>query len=591
MNTSLTALEWALWRATWQASALAALVLVLQTLLGKRLGGHGRYLLWIVVIVRLLLPVAPQSRWSLYNLASGAQTTTTIVAPRVETAETTEFSAKAQAGKSTPTISKLELAATVPVARPIDWRHLAPLLIGATWLCGIIVLSMNVIAACWWLRRVQRSLHAVTDPRILAIVESSRELLSLRYRPHVLRGDSVRTPAVVGVFRPALWLPTQVLARCDDEQIRLIVLHELAHLKRNDVPTNWLIAAATILHWFNPIVWLVAMRMRSDRELACDELVLSISAGRDAQAYGRTLLRLVELLSTPKSIPQPHVVGILESTGPMKRRVRMIARFNPPPPSLGKSSRWIWTFALLLGLGCTTLTDAVHGDDTGKQPQQPQPKAQQVKPAAHAGAAVVDHPQDKAELERLLGQVLTEVKFESMGFSDIIDFLRDQTGANIIVEWRALENAGIDKNTPVTLRMQRAAVDQVLDHLLHDVGGGTVKLDYMIDKGAIVISTDEELGKRVTTVSYDVSDLMMRGPSGESLTGEPLQQHLSQLMKLIQDTIAADSWKDNGGTVGSIMEFNQKFVIQQTPKTHQQIERLLDRLREQPTSQPRPLEP
>src|SRR6478609_1762910 len=58
-----------LWRASWQASVLAIVVLVIQKMLGRRLGGRGRFALWAVVLVRLLLPVMPESRFSVFNLA------------------------------------------------------------------------------------------------------------------------------------------------------------------------------------------------------------------------------------------------------------------------------------------------------------------------------------------------------------------------------------------------------------------------------------------------------------------------------------------------------------------------------------------
>ena len=70
-----------LWRATWQATLLALVVLLIQRVLGKRLGGHGGFALWAVVVVRLLLPVLPESRWSVFNLARsrGSETSSTVV--------------------------------------------------------------------------------------------------------------------------------------------------------------------------------------------------------------------------------------------------------------------------------------------------------------------------------------------------------------------------------------------------------------------------------------------------------------------------------------------------------------------------------
>src|SRR3954463_3587356 len=76
-DSAVTFVMTGLWQATWQASALALVVLIIQKLLGSRLGGRGRFALWAVVLIRLLLPVMPESRFSIYNL---------MHANRVETA-------------------------------------------------------------------------------------------------------------------------------------------------------------------------------------------------------------------------------------------------------------------------------------------------------------------------------------------------------------------------------------------------------------------------------------------------------------------------------------------------------------------------
>ena len=72
MNASLeSALSFVLnglWRASWQASLLAVVVLIVQKLLGKRLGGRGRFALWAIVLIRLLVPMLPESRFSVFNL-------------------------------------------------------------------------------------------------------------------------------------------------------------------------------------------------------------------------------------------------------------------------------------------------------------------------------------------------------------------------------------------------------------------------------------------------------------------------------------------------------------------------------------------
>jgi hypothetical protein len=410
------------------------------------------------------------------------------------------------------------------------------------------------------------------------MIDQCAPMLRLRRRPRVLAGENVSTPAVVGIFRPALLLPARVLREFDPAELRLIVLHELAHLKRHDVAGNWLIVIACIVHWFNPLVWLIAWRVRADRELACDELVLACSEGRDAQAYGQTLLKLIEHLS-PRPVSR-QLVGIIESIGPLRRRVHMIARFNPTT-----SSRWAYGLCLLMILGCTALTDAVKADNNNT--------TQRVAPAAPAATdpqrnlpvAADEKVATAAELQAGLQRVLPEVRFDNVAFTDVVDFLRDTSRVNLLVEWRELEAAGIERNAPVTLQLRRVTLEQTLEHILKDVGGGSVRMEYMIDKGAIVISTEDALAARTQVVFYEVKDLM-RNADGKALGGEELAAKTKSLIKLVQDFVSPDSWKDNGGSVGTIAEFNGKLIVTQTPKNHQQVEWLLTKLRENPTTEP-----
>ncbi len=216
-----------------------------------------------------------------------------------------------------------------------------------------------------------------------------------------------------------------------------------------------------------------------------------------------------------------------------------------------------------------------------------------------------------------LDKKLPELNFQAIGFSDVVDFLRDVTGANIFVNWRALEAAGIDRNTPVTARLRDIRFSKALTTILSDVGGGTVKLGYTIDEGVITISTDEDLSKNTLTRVYDIRDLIIEVPdftnaptfnlqnqqgqasgagggggssqslfggSGSGGTGEQQQRTRQQLVeditKLITDTVSPDSWRDAGGTVGSIRELQGQLIVTQTPENQRQLQGLLEQLRE-----------
>jgi type II secretory pathway component GspD/PulD (secretin)/TolA-binding protein len=240
--------------------------------------------------------------------------------------------------------------------------------------------------------------------------------------------------------------------------------------------------------------------------------------------------------------------------------------------------------------------------------------------AAERGEQVADQAV-AAQLDRRL----PEIKFDAVGFSDVVDFLRDLTSANIFVNWRALEAAGVDKNAPVTARLRDVPFSKVLRTILDDVSGGTTKLGYTIDEGVITISTEDDLAKNTSTRVYDIRDLIIDVPDftdaptvdlttsgnsgttvggggggggggstgGQSLfgggggggggaTAGPTRQELVEaITKLIEDTVASDTWKDNGGTTGSIRELGGQLIVTQTPENQRELVKLLDQLREQ----------
>jgi bla regulator protein BlaR1 len=105
--------------------------------------------------------------------------------------------------------------------------------------------------------------------------------------------DGVEQPAIMGVFRPTLLLPLDAEA-FTDQQLRLVMLHELAHVRRWDIAANWLLVLVRAIQWWNPIYWLTAARYRSLQEQACDAFVVQRMAGEPVRDYRELLLTLAE---------------------------------------------------------------------------------------------------------------------------------------------------------------------------------------------------------------------------------------------------------------------------------------------------------
>ena len=133
-------------------------------------------------------------------------------------------------------------------------------------------------------------------------------------------------------------LPPCVIREFAWREQRLILLHELIHLKRLDVAANYLLAVVQAIHWFNPLAWVLVRKMRAEREMACDEAVLTSTPWREGRAYGAAMLKLLEILARgpwPAGGQRAHVplaVGVVQHKALVYRRIAMIARFDGKLP-------------------------------------------------------------------------------------------------------------------------------------------------------------------------------------------------------------------------------------------------------------------
>jgi bla regulator protein BlaR1 len=374
----------AVWRASWQASVLAVLVLAVQLMLGGRLPARWRHAMWMLVLVRLALPVVPSSPMSMFNLAPRDVPKRAPIVMQAEPAPILRGESVAavrplgSGERSRAAASRIDMPASAkPQAEQSAWsaRELASgwrEILALVWALGAIVLALRIAWATWGVSRMMRMLTRVAEPAIINVLRATAAELGVRRTPLLLAGEGFFSPALVGAVRPKLLVPSEVLKRFDPAELRLVFLHELAHLKRRDVAINWFATALTTLHWLNPVAWLVAGRLRIERELACDELVMSRTTDADRRAYGHTIVKLLEALaqggSTTTSIATPLPaggVGILEGKEQMKRRIVMIAQF-------ARSSR-TWTVVaamIVLMLGLVALTDAVKAEDAPKPATQ-----------------------------------------------------------------------------------------------------------------------------------------------------------------------------------------------------------------------------
>lgn len=134
---------------------------------------------------------------------------------------------------------------------------------------------------------------------------------------------------LVGVRQPEVVLPLQFLQNCNEREQRLILAHELAHLRCRNLQWEWLRLAVRPLFFFHPLIRLADSEWHLAQELACDELTLRSTAALPVE-YGKLLVRVATGVPRERLSPGPSL-GIGEAHASLRRRLRALGSLRPLP--------------------------------------------------------------------------------------------------------------------------------------------------------------------------------------------------------------------------------------------------------------------
>ncbi len=291
-------------------------------------------MLWMVVkatlilaIARLLLMAMPRASAAMKHMvataalvAVAAMPIATLVLPSLELPVTRDpFPVQSRPGETALTTGNGQqatvglsdnepIATAISVARatglvdaPISVIERTTNVVRSTWK-GMIVVAIGIgsllmlghmflgMLGVWF---VGRDAEELTSTTALLELDSARDRLALGRDVRLLRSPRVAVPIVWGFFRPVLLLPPDVVT-WPAERLRVVLLHELAHLKRWDGVSLLLTRAAVSLFWFHPLVWSLERAGRSECERACDDLVLA--SGTKPSDYADHLLAIARTM-------------------------------------------------------------------------------------------------------------------------------------------------------------------------------------------------------------------------------------------------------------------------------------------------------
>jgi len=307
-----------------RAAAVLAFAWLLTSVM-RRASASARHIVWTFAIAAAaLVPVTAlvAPRWEVRSPVALSTTTTT---PRVPVSAPAR-SARAAAPQP-----------TAPAATPragiasLDAAQTALVLWAAGTLAVLLYLCVGSVSA-WRLRR-----RAATTSSATHDVHALAEALAIPATIAVVDSETATTPMVSGIWRPLIVLPREAAA-WPEARRHVVLLHELAHIKRRDCLTQLLAQVVCAAYWFNPLAWIAARRLRAERERACDDFVLA--AGTPGSEYANHLLEIAQGT-------QPARFSPLAATAvPMARRSQLEGRLMAIlDPATRRSSAFYTRFA------------------------------------------------------------------------------------------------------------------------------------------------------------------------------------------------------------------------------------------------------
>jgi TonB family protein len=278
------------------------------------------------------------------------------VAGLLPASTTVTFSADASATAETAARGTAERpAAMAPGAASglPDWRTMLMLL----WAAGAAAVLARMLAAWRALRRIRRSARPFSDSGLAGALARA---LGIRHAVDVLETGNGSMPMTFGILRPAVFLPSEA-AEWSEEHRRIVLLHELAHVRRGDAATHLLARVAFALVWWNPLAWAGWRAFLRERERATDDMVLN--AGARASDYASHLLEVARALRCAPAIGWAAVT--MARRPQIEGRLRAILDGGIRRKSMGRAPAMA-AVALAVGLAAPLAAVQARGEDAAQ---------------------------------------------------------------------------------------------------------------------------------------------------------------------------------------------------------------------------------
>ena len=338
-------------------SVIIGAVLLAKKILGKHLSGCAQYHIWFLLPVVLAVPflsIRPirfsQMRNWLHSMQAGLLPETNTTGSLVVTNQPS----------ATDWLNDFRIFVTR------DSAPVADCILFVIWVAGMMIMTVFLIKSRIHLYHIEQSALPLQSTKVKMLYQNCKTEIRLKRDIPIYSTAFLKSPVMVGMFRPRIYLPIHLISDFNETDLRYMLLHELQHYKQKDALINCLMNLASILYWFNPVVWYALREVRTDREVACDTFVLQMLDSAEYIAYGNTLLHFAQKISL---CPFSLATGIGGSMKQIQKRILNIAAYKPQTKWLKIRERLALAVLIVLVLESTMLIPVFASDTKAALPK------------------------------------------------------------------------------------------------------------------------------------------------------------------------------------------------------------------------------
>lgn len=298
------------------ASVVGLIIILLKYMLSNRLNPKWHFLIWSVLIFKLIVPFGPESAFSLFNVVSQVADHNPVtlayeqIYPATTPAEISQHQFQPNPFQNIESgVEHTSIFSQLMKGLPYIWLFVS------------IVLMLWLFYTNFLLHRRLNNSQRAVPASINVIFEECKQRMGINRDIKIIVQETIESPAIFGVITPKILISPKTL-ELNNRELSYILMHELAHYKRKDLLTNYLLLGLQVIHWFNPVIWYCFRMIRRDMEIAADDKVLSVLKYGEEKEYGKALLTVLESFNTSRFLPK--LIGMVDDNRNIKRRINII---------------------------------------------------------------------------------------------------------------------------------------------------------------------------------------------------------------------------------------------------------------------------